>query len=63
MPEPIDYNPGHAEAAALFAECDALWDSGPTPLADAAMAFLRRSLADLAAVETVADLLYACGEE
>ena len=34
-----------------------------TPLADAAMAFLRRSLADLAAVETVVDLLYLAGED
>ena len=35
----------------------------PTPLADAAMDFLRRSLSELDGMETVADFLYCCGED
>jgi hypothetical protein len=41
--EPLTANPGHAEAAAAFAECDALWDQ---PLTRAALANLRDTLAD-----------------
>lgn len=51
--------------ADLFAECcdgmDADWGRESTPLFDAAVAYVRESLAELAALETYEDFLYVTG--